>query len=772
MNNLYDLRMEMQGNGLTLEGDLIFDNTFQRFKVDRSDDKKSGWFVGYEVPSLADPNVKFLIASYGNWKTSENYTFKNKHKKISKEDRMRLDEEIKRHELEIQRKKKEEHDRVAIDARAQYEEHRRARWQTEYSKKKRFGNELWGARPGIDDEGAYLLVPMRNIEGEIRNVQKIRDSGDKRFKKGGEVRANFHATRWDEGCETFYITEGFATAVTVSQAIGSANVLCAFSAGNLSAVAIEIRRRHPNGAIIICADNDPTGIEKAVEAKNVVLAQLKICPEDRKDFNDLGPDATREFLSECGIERPDKGEIVVAGFTKKNSIDTLTAYSVSQGKVIFDAARDAWYRYNIVWEKCFESDIKKIFLDTMQRGIPEGFQNRDFESFFKMTKLRLSRTQEWNGDKNLLPFRNGVLNLKTMELKPHDWKDHFNWYLPYDYDPTRECPNTLQYLNDLSQGNTDAYDVLVCFLAAVIRGRADLQRYLELVGISGTGKTTYLNLAADLVGEENVMTTTMTALENKFETAGFYGKRLVLIMDAKSYSKSEDIFKGLTGQDKLRYEEKNKQIAKPFVYDGMVCVAANTAIQFDDRSTAIARRRVTVHVDKMLENVDEEIGLKLRAELPGLMNHILEIPNEWIKSTLKAATSINSTSHKRALIATNVIAQWVDECCTLDEGVGTQVGKKKRNNMGAFEDAETRLYPNYLRWCEQTGRKEMNIMNFSNSLQDLITTQKWKVDKRRMESGISYVGLRCVRTGEVDVCSPFGCIPLHTNCIPGCILKC
>ena len=57
------------------------------------------------------------------------------------------------------------------------------------------------------------------------------------------------------------ITEGVATGVSVFDATGYLTVV-AFDAGNLKPVAANIRKLYPDHAIIICADNDASGIGK------------------------------------------------------------------------------------------------------------------------------------------------------------------------------------------------------------------------------------------------------------------------------------------------------------------------------------------------------------------------------------------------------------------------------------------------------------------------------------------------------------------------------
>jgi P4 family phage/plasmid primase-like protien len=745
-----DLRTEMQNNGL-IPDELTLDNKFHRFKADPRDDKKSAWYIGHEVPLRSDSRKMFVIASYGNWKTGEHYTYQNKGR-FSPEDKKAIEIETKRHDLEMEKRNAEERARACERAEELVYGWRKATWLPEYLKKKKVAS-LWGALPCIDELGECLLVPMVDIDGKLCNVQRIYGK-EKKFLKGGKKKSCFHVLTDGDG--PIYIAEGFATAATIAEAV-EGTVVCAFDAGNLKAVASEFRMKFKDTPIVICADNDESGVgqEKASEAKEAVLGQLRVCPEVGKDFNDIGVEATREFLNEGKPEAPSKSEIVIAGFTKINSFDSARAMAACEGKILFDSLRGSWYRYDTVWRRTQEDDIHKYFMRAMDRTMPDGWAMRDYEPFFKITRRRLARTQEWNEQRNLIPFKNGVLNLDTMELFPHKFDDFFNWCLPYNYDPTAQCPTVERFLDQLSAGDPRIKDVLVAYLSAIIRGCSDLQRYLELVGLPGTGKSTYISMAAELVGAENCITSTMGSLESRFETAGFFGKRLIMFQDAESYSRAEGVFKSITGQDKIRYEEKNKQIGESFVYRGMVLVGANNPIHFDDKSTAIARRRVTIHIDHVIEKVEEDLFEKIRSELTGVVNLALSIPKEFIKSILNESTRADSQSRNRSLIDTNVVAAWIDESCVLDPIATSKTGFKKKRLDGSFEEAETHLYPNFLRWCERSGRKETSLKNFSNTLKELAMTQKWKVEKTRNMYGVHWKGIRVIKEGE-DVDSPFG----------------
>tara|TARA_R110001592_G_scaffold254940_1_gene518473 strand:- start:5154 stop:7649 length:2496 start_codon:yes stop_codon:yes gene_type:complete len=148
-------------------------------------------------------------------------------------------------------------------------------------------------------EGQDLLIPLQNVHGEIRNLQRIGPSGKKRFLKDGEVSGNFSLIDADELPTegSIIVCEGWATGITLNQKQGWP-VAAAMNAGNLRNVCVELRNTLPEAvAIIVAADDDRQtegnpGLTKALEARDTIGAEV-IRPEfpcadcDCTDFNDV-----------------------------------------------------------------------------------------------------------------------------------------------------------------------------------------------------------------------------------------------------------------------------------------------------------------------------------------------------------------------------------------------------------------------------------------------------------------------------------------------------
>jgi phage/plasmid primase-like uncharacterized protein len=153
-----------------------------------------------------------------------------------------------------------------------------------------------------------LLIPMRDADGELVNLQLVDSDGAKRFLTGGIKKGcSFEIGTLVDG-ETIVIAEGFATGATGHEATGYP-VVVTFDAGNLLPVAESVRRKYPNSPLVFLADDDReaelkkeadtgetdgnTGLVKARGAAERVGGWVALpCfgtgrTDDQSDFNDL-----------------------------------------------------------------------------------------------------------------------------------------------------------------------------------------------------------------------------------------------------------------------------------------------------------------------------------------------------------------------------------------------------------------------------------------------------------------------------------------------------
>ena len=164
--------------------------------------------------------------------------------------------------------RRQETDRVArMATRAVDDVARASAWQEhEYLLRKGFHpvQSKWQSRKGahyghgmVTAKG-WLMVPMWNDAGQIRNAQYIDPEGQKLFHKGGEVKGLFHKLVAKGAGRDLWLVEGYATGLSVQWALLKRSlrpeIRACFSASNIETVgyaALE-RGRH----VYVVADHD------------------------------------------------------------------------------------------------------------------------------------------------------------------------------------------------------------------------------------------------------------------------------------------------------------------------------------------------------------------------------------------------------------------------------------------------------------------------------------------------------------------------------------
>lgn len=155
-----------------------------------------------------------------------------------------------------------------------------------------------------------VLVPMRDMAGNLRGILRIYPNGSKRILPGSHTTGAFHQLG-DFMARIICLAEGYATAAAIYESTGICTLAC-FTCGNLMPVAETIRNKYPDATIIIAADDDHhhetnPGLTAATITATAVggLLAVPTFPAPREpsatDFNDLlhiaGANAVRACIN-------------------------------------------------------------------------------------------------------------------------------------------------------------------------------------------------------------------------------------------------------------------------------------------------------------------------------------------------------------------------------------------------------------------------------------------------------------------------------------------
>ncbi len=256
---------------------VIDDGQIHRFSSNGKSTDEAGWYVLH--------NDGVAAGSFGNWRTSETHTWcadigRPLTTAENAANKARIDA------MKLQR----EADLLISQAEASIKA--TAIWE----KSTPCLNHAYLTRKGVK---AYALkqidgsvvIPLRDGL-KIHSLEYIKANGDKSREPKGRVTGCYFAI--GKPSDIIRFAEGYATGASIHEATGDA-VVVTFGIENLLAVAKTIRAKYPTIRLVVCADDDLSGvgIRKANEAAKQVGASVVIplFGENRtakdKDFNDL-----------------------------------------------------------------------------------------------------------------------------------------------------------------------------------------------------------------------------------------------------------------------------------------------------------------------------------------------------------------------------------------------------------------------------------------------------------------------------------------------------
>jgi P4 family phage/plasmid primase-like protien len=296
---------------------------------------------------------------------------------------------------------------------------------------------------------------------------------------------------------------------------------------------------------------------------------------------------------------------------------------------------------------------------------------------------------------------NGILNVHTRELRPHDPGFLSPVQLPVSYDPAATCPEWDKFISEVfpEDAQTLAYELP----ADLMTPNRSEQKAILLLGEGSNGKSTYLRAVEAFVGSSNTSGVSLHKLEqDRFSTSRLMGKLANICPDLPSTHLTEtSVFKAITGGDSVAGEYKYREAFEFLPYCRLV-FSANHVPRSGDASHAFFRRWSVVPFDRTFESSEaiprEVLDKKLSdpGELSGLLNKALEV-----LPRLRREGFTESDSMRRA---------WA-EFKEMTDPVSVWLAKNTVEDAEAFVPKAT-LLAAYNEHCQEQGRAGMTKTAF------------------------------------------------------------
>lgn len=317
------------------------------------------------------------------------------------------------------------------------------------------------------------------------------------------------------------------------------------------------------------------------------------------------------------------------------------------------------------------------------------------------------RMDRFDADDFVLGVQNGVVNLRDGSFRESRREDYITLRSGTHFDRDGTCPKFHAFLGRVTGEDVELQAYLQRLAGYALTASTREQCFAFLYGHGANGKTTFLDVLMQLCGGYATQTQPETLMARRTggassDLARLVGKRLVVSNEVREGAHlEENLVKQLVGGDvvtaRFLYQEHFEFRPK---FKLLIAGNHQPVIKGDDGG--IWRR---VHLVPFVNTIpekdrDKQLGEKLAAELPGILNWAIEGCLAWQKRGLDAPAVITDAT-KAYRKEMDLLGAWIDQECHPIPGVRTP---------------SRQLYENYRNWCESAGVKPLSQMVFVRKL--------------------------------------------------------
>lgn len=372
-------------------------------------------------------------------------------------------------------------------------------------------------------------------------------------------------------------------------------------------------------------------------------------------------------------------------------------------------SEQVWYSYTgKAWEERSDDDIRHEVAVALAPSMPQASVISGTVSM--MQDLCAVKTRIGTMPARLVIVQNGVLDLDTGVLLPHDKEFFTTNLLPWEYNIKARCDTWKGFLNETLEGDQERIALLQEWFGYMLTNDYSYHKIMHLLGAQRSGKGTIGRVLHSLVGDENFSGGTLVAMADNAFIESLQTKTVMFIGDAakkvpaNSAEQITERLKLTSGYDAQPISRKFKSNIQATLPTRITIASNHTPRLFDD-SGALADRMLIIPFNvSALGREDPTLYDKLVREIEGVAMWALA-GLARLRQNGRFTAAAASLAEREVMDETlNPLAVFLKQCCTVDEDAKTPTGD---------------LYNAYTAWC--LGQQEDNVLSrrvFTSNVKD------------------------------------------------------
>ncbi|MBE6825868.1 MAG: DNA primase [Ruminococcus sp.] len=331
-------------------------------------------------------------------------------------------------------------------------------------------------------------------------------------------------------------------------------------------------------------------------------------------------------------------------------------------------------------------------------------------------------------NKTIIGCKNGIVDLRSGQLLPHDRNAFLTKQAAAVYDPDAPEPALwLQFLHDIFDGDMALIQYVQKCVGYSLAGTTSEQCAFFLYGAGRNGKSTFLEIIRSIMGDyatniqpQTIMINPKSGSAPTSDIARLKGARLVTSVEPNEGMRlDEGLLKQLTGDDVVT---ARKMFSEEFEFkpEFKLWMATNHKPTIRGTDTGIWRRIHLIPFEVQIpeSKVDRHLKYKLAKEAAGIFKWAVDGCLLWQREGLskpkKVLDAIKEYRHEM-----DVLSAFMDANCETGDG----------------SVKASQLYAVYARWAEENNEYKMSNTKFGAEMAK-------RFEKVKKMDGWYYVGIR------------------------------
>lgn len=500
--------------------------------------------------------------------------------------------------------------------------------------------------------------------------------------------------------------------------------------------------------IVIVGENDDgvgiTGMEQTFHALQPKCSSVQklLPPEGFKDLRDwydrgdLSPDLLLEYIREHGDDTAPTD--ILEDDHPTTIAATFLASEYSHSKVpTLRNHRGQWMFFQ-------RGRYIKVDPDTLRGEIYSYLENKTYKKMgnngeityaqFRLTRGKVTdiidacnqwctvtgEPPQWlDGKRHLEPqncivFQNGIVDLERyfkgekLLLEPDPRYFCLN-AVPYDFDPSLNAEDIIQYFHTIFNGQQDCINLIQEWFGYHLTFDMSYEKMMIFRGPPRSGKGTVLGILMAMLGDDQVVSTELSALATDFGYAPLVGKTAAFLPDAKvgwkhNIGQASEKLLQVIGGDPVGVNAKFKDVRGAVRLTCKFTMAVNIMPEIPDGARALESRLCILSFPNSYVG-REDWGLKRRLAksayklVPWALEGLKRLRGRG-EFTLPGSSQDEFETFR---ITANAMSQFLSECCIVsgadDEVIPVQ-----------------ELYELWDNWCKACGRPRTSRPQFGQLL--------------------------------------------------------